>query len=43
MTQPDELTAFLNRSVDELMTLAPAIDTVLAMFRKVWTGTEETQ
>lgn len=34
MSQPDELTEFLTRGIDELMTLAPAIDTVLARFKK---------
>jgi hypothetical protein len=34
MSQPDELTVFLTTSIDELMTLAPAIDMVLATFKK---------
>ncbi len=34
MSEPDELMAFLIRGIDELVTLAPAIDTVLARFKK---------
>jgi hypothetical protein len=34
MSQPDELPVFLTTGIDELMTLAPAIDTVLVRFKK---------
>jgi hypothetical protein len=34
MSSPDELATFLTNGIDELMTLAPAIDKVLAGFRK---------
>jgi hypothetical protein len=34
MSQPDELTVLLTIRIDELRMLAPAIDTVLARFKK---------
>lgn len=35
MSQPDELTEFLTTAMEEAMAMAPTIDTVLGIFKKV--------